>query len=527
MHMLFMVHLKSFNYWYWGFLVLIVVLFYVVNCLTPFFSDDYHYCMMIGADGEEDRWIENLDDVLVSNYYHYFQVNGRFIPHFFLMTFDALLGKQWFNIFNAFLFGAYLHLLNLNFVKEKEHAVLGLAISAFFTLCIMCGFTNEFLWMSGAFNYEFVAVLVLLFNYLLNQNIKPRGWLPLLFLYGVMCGWTNEAIVIGLSGVYLWMYIKSWRTLRISQIALLLGFILGVAFCVLSPGSIHRALGNDATGGIAVIDKIISYVRSLFAMYNLRVFFVMLILWILVKKMKWTWFIGVLLSILFVAFTGHNSEHSRFGVELFSLIIVLCIFPYNKMKWYMGHIILSLTVVYLLLCMPYCVQNYREFKCVERQIKETQDGIILTNEVHPPLYTERMLRRFTVPEESEYFFINIVWYNPMVARYYERQDVGIYFLPAKFISDVRNGDVCETFDISTKLPFYACRWDSEDEPSSVYYMLHKSPWASIPIVGKLERFAATELKADNRLLVKINGTAYLLVKKNPAIQDRVIDIKYE
>lgn len=104
MCMLFMVHFKSFNYWYWGFLVLIVVLFYVVNCLTPLFSDDWHYCMMIGPNGEEDRWIENLRDVLVSNYYHYFQVNGRFIPHFFLMTFDALLGKQWFNVFNALLF---------------------------------------------------------------------------------------------------------------------------------------------------------------------------------------------------------------------------------------------------------------------------------------------------------------------------------------------------------------------------------------------------------------------------------------
>ena len=173
-----------FNLWYisnlsvigtGAFLGLIVALFYVVNCLTPYFSDDWHYCMMIGPNGEEERWIESIRDVVVSNYYHYFQVNGRVVPHFFLMTFDALLGKHLFNVFNAILVWFYLHLLTLNFVKERKNALIGLAISASLTLCFMCGFTNEFLWMSGVFNYEFVAVLVLLFNYLLNIRDSFKG----------------------------------------------------------------------------------------------------------------------------------------------------------------------------------------------------------------------------------------------------------------------------------------------------------------------------------------------------------------
>ena len=281
-----MVHLKSFSYWYWGFLGLIVALFYVVNCFTPYFSDDWHYCMMIGPNGEEDRWIKNMYDVIVSNYYHYFQINGRVVPHVFLMTFDALLGKGLFNVFNALLFGTYLHLLTLNFVKERKNALIGLAISASLTLCFMCGFTNEFLWMSGVFNYEFVAVLVLLFNYLLNIEIHSKVWIPLLFLYGVISGWTNEAVVIGLSVVYLCMYMRHLKDLTWSQWALLSGFAIGVALCVFSPGSIHRALDHGASEKISLAGAMLKYVSSLCRMYNLRVFFVMLIMWAIVKKMK-------------------------------------------------------------------------------------------------------------------------------------------------------------------------------------------------------------------------------------------------
>ncbi len=527
MHILFMVHFKSFNYWYWGFLGLIVALFYVVNCLTPYFSDDWHYCMMIGPNGEEDRWIENICDVVVSNYYHYFQVNGRFIPHFFLMTFDALLGKELFNVFNAILFGAYLHLLTLNFVKECKNTLIGLAISVSLTLCFMCGFSNEFLWMSGVFNYEFVAVLVLLFNYLLNLEIHSKVWLPLLFLYGVISGWTNEAVVIGLSVVYLCMYMRHLKDLRWSQWVLLSGFVLGVALCVFSPGSIHRALGHGASEKVSLAGSMLKYVSSLCGMYNLRVFFVMLILWPIVKKMKKEWLTGVIVSILFVAFTGHNSGHSRFGIEFFSLIIILCIFPYNKLPRYVGHIVTSVVIIYLLVCLPYCVKNNHEFKNVEKQIKETRDGIILTNEVNIPFYAERVVLFWIYPENSDYSFIYNNWYNSMLTRLYGLQNINLYFLPEGFMKDVHEDRVGKDFDLSTSLPFYACRWEHSDAPSDIKYIMQESRWASVPILNKIERISAKEIVATNWCLLDIEGTKYLLVKKNTMIQDRVIDIKYE
>ena len=527
MRILFMVHLKSFNYWYWGFLGLIVALFYVVNCLTPYFSDDWHYCMMIGENGEEDRWIENISDVLVSNYYHYFQVNGRFIPHFFLMTFDALLGKPCFNVFNALLFGLYLHLLTLNFVKERKNAIMGLAISVSLTLGFMCGFKNEFLWMSGVFNYEFVAVLVLFFNYLLNIEIRSKCWIPLLFLYGIICGWTNEAVVIGLCCVYMYVYIREWKNLKWSQWVLFLGFGLGLALCVFSPGSIHRALGSGSSEKFSLTSSIWTYVQSLFYMYNLRIFFIMLILCAIVKKMEWKWLIGVVIAILFVAFTGHQSGHSRFGIELFSLIIVMSVFPYDKMPHSEGAIVLSAAIVYLLACLPYCVWNYQEFKNVEKQIKQTQSGIISTNEVHPVSYAERMVLYWIYPENSDYAFVYNDWYTSMLPRYYGREKISLFFLPEDFLKDVHEGRVGRDFDFNTKYPFYACRWEDSDIPSNIIYVLQKSQWASVPILNKMGCLVAEEIPVNQQLLLNIDGTNYLLLKKNPMIQERIIDIKYE
>lgn len=517
-----MVHFKSLSYWYWGFLGLIVALFYTVNCLTPYFSDDWHYCMLIGPNGEEDRWIENIYDVFVSSYYHYFQMNGRFVPHFFLMAFDALLGKQFFNVFNALLFGLYLHLLTLNFVQERKNALMGLALSASLTLGFMCGFTNEFLWMSGVFNYEFVAVLVLLFNYLLNIKIHSKAWIPLLFLYGIMCGWTNEAVVIGLCCVYLFVYLRKWRELKWSQVILLSGFLIGVTLCVFSPGSIHRALDHGSSHKM-----IMDYMISLCYMYNLRIFFIMLITWAIVKKMKWNWLIGVLFAIIFVTFTGHLSGHSRFGIELFSLIILLCIFPYEKMPRSENAIILSVTIIYLLACMPYCVWNYQEFKKVEEQIQETDDGIISTNEVHPASYAERMVLHFNYPEGSEYYSVYDEWHSKMIVRYYKRTDVKLCFVPEGFLQDVHKGLVDDNFDVNTRHPFYACCWHNNEEPSSVTFILEKNRWASLPIIGTMERFSAETIKTNNWQVLEINGAKYLLVKKNPMIQERVIDIKYE
>lgn len=71
------------------------IIFYLLNHFTPLYSDDWHYNFIYGTFEN----INNLSDIIKSQYIHYFKVNGRFIPHFIIQLFDGILGKELFNIF--------------------------------------------------------------------------------------------------------------------------------------------------------------------------------------------------------------------------------------------------------------------------------------------------------------------------------------------------------------------------------------------------------------------------------------------
>lgn len=159
-------------------LFIIGILFYVINHLTPMFSDDWHY----GYIWSTSNHIQSLSDVCQSQYAHYFGANGRFVPHFLLQTFDGLLDKGAFNIANALFFVLLLHLLNANFIKDRNLYFRSTAISAFAILVLSCGFTNAFLWMSGACNYLWGFTILLAFNYMLDKNC-PKAYYPLSSLF--------------------------------------------------------------------------------------------------------------------------------------------------------------------------------------------------------------------------------------------------------------------------------------------------------------------------------------------------------
>ena len=104
------------NKWYYIYLLIVACIFYAMNCYTPLYSDDWHYNFIYGTNKD----INSFYDILYSQYIHYFQVNGRFIPHVFVQLFDGILGKQMFNVINTFVFVAYLCLLSYTIQPNNE-----------------------------------------------------------------------------------------------------------------------------------------------------------------------------------------------------------------------------------------------------------------------------------------------------------------------------------------------------------------------------------------------------------------------
>ena len=94
------------SYLYWGYLLIIGIIFYLMNYFTPFYQDDFHYGFITGTSER----IETIVDILKSQYTHYFTTNGRFIPHFFVQFFDGIASKQYFNLINSLVFITYIYI---------------------------------------------------------------------------------------------------------------------------------------------------------------------------------------------------------------------------------------------------------------------------------------------------------------------------------------------------------------------------------------------------------------------------------
>ena len=57
-----------------------------------------------------------------------------------------------------------------------------------------------------------------------------------LFVYSFLCGWTNEAFVVGLAGAYFFYYATHLKSLTTQRCAMLAGFFLGTLFLVFGMG---------------------------------------------------------------------------------------------------------------------------------------------------------------------------------------------------------------------------------------------------------------------------------------------------
>lgn len=502
---------------YCSLLLITSVLFYTINALTPLYSDDWHYGFIWGTSVH----ISSLTDVLFSQYNHYFGVNGRFIPHLLLQTFDGLLGKNAFNIANTFVFVLMLHMLNLNFVKDKNMYFKSTAVSAFSILLLSCGFRNAFLWMSGAFNYLWGFTLLLLFNYQFNKTTTNKFLFPLLFLFGVLSGWTNEAYVAGYCCSMLFYLYKKRKSIRTSQIILLLGLLTGACLLCLSPGSIHRSGISDSTFDITPLLRNLS--SSLIHMSNVRLFLIAFVLLFLKKESRTHWAIAMLSSFLFVLITGHTSSHSRFGAEMFATIIILSVVDFNKIKNWIAISLSGITIVVLTSAIPFCIDNYRIFKNMEKNVSVTKDGIIPMTTTKTPMALERFVLHYKFKDDSD--FDNTKIFNKNIAQYYGTQPLA--FIDSKLLNDIYSGKEFKLFECPSPYLYYVREWDRNDSIHSIKFLLSPSKLNKCPIFNRMERFTLNEIPVNHYSLVNINNRTYLIVAKNETVDDRVIGINAE
>lgn len=418
---------KIIKYEWIGVLTLVGILFYLLNRWTPLWRDDFIYIQIFGTDGKEH--IGNVCDVIRSQYHHYFLWNGRFIPHFIDQTFIGLIGKDTFNYFNAVVFILFIVLLCKTTTERKSCYLKLTSIILLLILFVWPGTRYTFIWMTGACNYLWTATLVLYYDHLM-KNPPKRSFFNsvLLFLYGFITGWTHEGIISGIAIASSYYFFTLPTTERKNIMPILIGFALGGIMLFASPGSWGRA-SSGLVGNMFNIFKI--YAWAVIRLYSASISIILIaaLAFLYYKnknkakhfiKENRYWFIAWLTAAVFMILTKFDSAYSRFGMELYAIILLLKMIKDINISLTAQNVLLAISVSTLIYILPIAKANYNNFAEAEERIKSTTSKVVTYHEIPYTFVRDRFTFGFLDYSDSPFYRGPNSWDKTCISNYYNK-----------------------------------------------------------------------------------------------------------
>ncbi len=241
------------------------LLFYLLNYLMPLvFGDDYVYAfvwqgtrMDVPLPKDAVR-VLSWHDLVSSQWVHYLTWGGRTVNSV-LAQFFLWAGKSTFNFLNAFI--SVLLIVEIYWCIYKGKISLQFKPGMLYWIFISVwaftpAFSAVFLWLVGACNYLWPAVLLLAFirpyinkYYCLQEMVDtsvPNKYS--MFFLGLVSGWTNENSVcwIIFAVILLIIYLhKKQRKIDTWLFAGLVGLMVGYMLLLFSPGNVARLASDD------------------------------------------------------------------------------------------------------------------------------------------------------------------------------------------------------------------------------------------------------------------------------------------
>lgn len=525
-------------------LLLIGVMFWVLNYLTPEMGDDIWYkFVFVGDHADVTRPIRSLRDVLISQYTHYYCVNGRSMVHVLAQFFTGLCGKSVFNICNAIVFAGFIYAVTR--LTTKVSALNLLCVSAV-VFMLFPSFGQVALWMTGSLNYQWTATAICLFllwfNRLNNEPLRIKH-----ALLGVLCvfiGWMHEGYVVPMAaslGIYMLVHRKT--ICRRAIFPLILGFAFGAALCMFAPGTMHRAsigYGIDIWGLLKRINS------GLFVCCRLKVFYAMLCvaaLWLYLNRFKGGGISclkmfymenlvvcnALIFSFGIIFLSGFTSVRAGMGAEFFSLILLLRIVAKMKMRWAMPLkvVICVCGAVLYGFVLFWSLQNNQDSRSLLAEIKNGTTDIIAFDERNIPAY----INDYVVKSNTDFDYERIN--NKCIATLYHRDRIS--FMPRNIYEAIMSqSDKITSIDKQRDFTFYVVPLDMEDIGNlHPVFLLNPTDFATLPFwvrpfAAKLDRYAATEIPVNMDLcdITEIDGRRYLFVSRHKMIDNRVKDIVF-
>ena len=279
-------------------------------------------------DGTE---IASLGDVIESQIEHYSTINGRTIAHTLCQLYIPFLGKTAFAVSNALVWVALLLMMaSLCNIKHDDWKMMALLACLFF-IAFRTKFTP-----TCQIGYPWMFALVTGYLLILSKFSKERQnswkWYHLLWAapFAFIAGWSQEALVIGVSAALGLLVILNIKKVTLPQWVLLICFAAGVLLVCLSPANLERSGGAPSSS--TLLPPVIMSFAKFFFYLRITYLLIVFVLYLLIfKKAKLkelivsAWFYWVIWAVMlaFNFFISVYGNRQLFGMEYAAIAIII------------------------------------------------------------------------------------------------------------------------------------------------------------------------------------------------------------
>lgn len=420
--------IKGNNYQLAGIILFFIfILMLILNTLTPIIADDFAYQFITGTTSK----VNNLADVFISQYKHYFLWGGRTIAHILAQSF-LIAPKYIFNIMNSFIYVLLIYLIYYLTTNRKNPLLLILIHFLIFYITPLFG--KDYLWETGAFNYLWTTVIILLLLAYHKKNEKAEDSklrIFLLFLVGIIAGWTNENTSFALLCILL---IKQFdekiiqkKSIQKWKIASLVGVLTGFILLISAPGNYIRASRISENTSF-----LIKYTKRLIdCTYGLVNYIPIILISILVlftyahyKKRKistdfYSYFIGGIISVYVMIASPLFPMRAWSGIVIYFILAGMVIINDLKKELLLSYIIIDLLVIFsFIYILDYyaLVKELKEYNSIikyrENYIKKNSDQKTFKFQSYTSSNPRSPINGTDIFPDKE------TWENELIADYY-------------------------------------------------------------------------------------------------------------
>ena len=234
-------------------LAIIFIIMLILNIFTPLIADDYNYKYIYGTNHKV--LVNSIFDVFISQYNHYLLWGGRTVAHLIAQIF-LIFPKIVFDICNALCYTGIVYLIYYLATEkqDKPYLIIGIHLLLWFFIPY---FGEDFLWLIGSCNYSWTLLIMLSFLafYKKDKLKNNKRNVFLMFLFGVIAGWTNENTAFGLIIIVIsWIIMEKYKNSKVNKwkISGLIGAIIGFIILIAAPGNYARKATMNIEGSMII-----------------------------------------------------------------------------------------------------------------------------------------------------------------------------------------------------------------------------------------------------------------------------------